>query len=115
MGARNYTICEVMRMHIDDSILGEDKKINQQKLHHVARLGGNWYCRVDESNLFIVEKPNTQLGIGVDTLPAAIRQSRILTGNNLGQLANVHQYPAIDPSFDDASSETDHSILQCQS
>jgi len=100
-GAGNLAICEVMRMHIDDSILDEDKKIDQQKLHHVARLGGNWYCRVDPSNLFIVEKPNTQLGIGVDILPLSIRQSKILTGNNLGQLANVHEYPVIDPSFDD--------------
>jgi flavin reductase (DIM6/NTAB) family NADH-FMN oxidoreductase RutF len=100
-GAGNLAICEVIRMHIDDSILDENKKIDQQKLHHVARMGGNWYCRVDESNLFIVEKPNTQLGIGVDTLPLSVRQSKILTGNNLGQLANVHEYPAIDPSFDD--------------
>jgi flavin reductase (DIM6/NTAB) family NADH-FMN oxidoreductase RutF len=100
-GAGNLVICEVVRMHIDDSILDEHRKIAQQKLHHVARLGGNWYCRVDESNLFIIEKPNTQLGIGVDVLPLAIRQSKILTGNNLGQLANVHEYPVIDPSFDD--------------
>jgi flavin reductase (DIM6/NTAB) family NADH-FMN oxidoreductase RutF len=100
-GAGNLVICEVIRMHIADSILDENQKIDQQKLHHVARLGGNWYCRVDESNLFIVEKPNTQLGIGVDVLPLAIRQSKILTGNNLGQLANVHDYPLIDPSFDD--------------
>jgi flavin reductase (DIM6/NTAB) family NADH-FMN oxidoreductase RutF len=100
-GAGNLVICEVVRMHIDDSILDENGKIAQQKLHHVARLGGNWYCRVDESNLFIIEKPNTQLGIGVDVLPLAIRQSKILTGNNLGQLANVHEYPVIDPSFDD--------------
>jgi len=100
-GAGNLAICEVMKMHIDDSILDENKKIDQQKLHHVARLGGNWYCRVDGSNLFIVEKPNTQLGIGVDTLPLSIRQSKILTGNNLGQLANVHEYPVIDSSFDD--------------
>ena len=100
-GAGNLAICEVMRMHIDESILDDNRKIDQQKLHHVARLGGNWYCRVDETNLFIVEKPNTQLGIGVDVLPLAIRQSKILTGNNLGQLANVHEYPVIDPSFDD--------------
>jgi len=100
-GAGNLVICEVMKMHIDDSILDENKRIDQQKLHHVARLGGNWYCRVDESNLFIVEKPNRQLGIGVDVLPASIRESKILTGNNLGQLANVHEYPIIDPSFDD--------------
>ena len=100
-GAGNLVICEVARMHLDDTILDEDKKIDQEKLHHVARLGGNWYCKVDSSNLFIVEKPNTQLGIGVDALPLPVRQSKILTGNNLGQLANVHEYPVIDPSFDD--------------
>lgn len=101
-GAGNLIICEVLRMHIDDSLLNEEKKIDQRKIHHVARLGGDWYCKVDETNLFIVEKPNTQLGIGVDALPDSIRKSSILTGNNLGQLANVHEMPVIDPSFDDA-------------
>ena len=88
-------------MHIDESILTEQKTIDQRKLHHVARLGGNWYCKVDESNLFEVEKPNVKLGIGVDALPETIRNSRILTGNHLGQLANASEFPAIDPAFDD--------------
>ena len=101
-GAGNLVICEVLMMHIDDSLLDKEKKIDQRKLNHVARLGGNWYCRVDESNLFQVEKPNTQLGIGVDALPVNIRNSSILTGNNLGQLGNTHEIPAIDPSFEDA-------------
>lgn len=100
-GAGNLVICEVLRMHIDDSILNEKNFIDQRKLHHVARLGGDWYCKVDESNLFQVEKPNVKLGIGVDTLPAHIRTSKILTGNNLGQLGNVHEMPVIDPSFHD--------------
>jgi hypothetical protein len=100
-GSGNLVICEVLRMHIDESILDENRQIDQRKLHHVARLGGDWYCKVDESNLFIVEKPNTQLGIGVDALPLSIRNSKILSGNNLGQLANVNVFPAIDPSFDD--------------
>jgi len=100
-GAGNLVIAEVLRIHISDSILDENNLIDQKKLHHVARLGGNWYCRVDETNLFEVEKPNTQLGIGVNTLPSAIRNSKILTGNNLGQLANVHHLPEIDPSFYD--------------
>jgi len=65
-------------------------------------LGGDWYCRVDESNLFQVQKPNTELGIGIDALPASIRNSKILSGSNLGQLANVHEMPVIEPSFDDA-------------
>ncbi|WP_205508344.1 flavin reductase family protein [Longitalea arenae] len=100
-GAGNLVICEVLRLHIADDILNENKQIDQRKLHHVARLGGDWYCRVDETNLFQVEKPNTQLGIGIDALPAPIRNSRILTGNNLAQLGNVHEMPVIDPAFDD--------------
>ena len=42
------------------------------------------------------------MGIGVDALPVSIRHSKILTGSNLGQLANVHEMPVIEPSFDDA-------------
>ncbi len=101
-GAGNLIICEVLIMHIDESILDEHNKIDQTKIQHIARLGGDWYCKVDETNLFKVAKPNTQLGIGVDVLPDSIRNSPVLTGNNLGQLANVHEMPFIDPAFDDA-------------
>ncbi len=101
-GAGNLVICEVIIMHIDDSFLDENKKIDQRKINHIARLGGDWYCKVDATNLFQVPKPNTELGIGIDALPGAIRNSKILTGNNLGQLANVHELPVIEPSFEDA-------------
>lgn len=100
-GAGNLVICEVICMHIDESILDENNTIDQTKIQHVARLGGDWYCKVDETNLFKVEKPNTQLGIGVDALPESIRASKVLTGNNLGQLANVHEIPFVDPAFFD--------------
>jgi len=100
-GAGNLVICEALRMHVEDSILDERKMIDQRLLHHVSRLGGNWYCKTDERNLFLVEKPNTRLGIGIDGLPVPIRNSSILTGNDLGQLANVHEMPVIDPSFHD--------------
>lgn len=100
-GAGQLVIAEVICMHVDESILGDDGKIDQRKLHLVARLGGDWYCKVDETNLFKVPKPNTQLGIGVDALPAGIRNSPILTGNHLGMLGNVHELPGINPAFDD--------------
>lgn len=100
-GAGNLVICEVLCMHIDNSILDEHNKIDQTKIHHVARLGGDWYCKVDETSLFKVAKPNVQLGIGVDALPEDIRRSNILTANNLGQLGNVTEMPFVDPSFDD--------------
>jgi hypothetical protein len=102
-GAGNLVIAQVLVMHVNESILGTDGKIDQEKIHHVARLGGDWYCRVDSKSLFKVPKPNTQLGIGIDNLPAGIRSSSLLTGNHLGMLANVTEIPAIDPTFSDQS------------
>ncbi len=100
-GAGNLVICEVLCMHIADEILDQGGMIDQRKLKHVARLGGDWYCAIDESTLFEVEKPNTHTGIGVDALPASIRLSPVLTGNHLGQLGNVSDVPHIDPGFQD--------------
>jgi len=100
-GAGNLVICEVLLIHIDDALFDANKKIDQRKLNLVARLGADWYCQVNENNLFHVPKPNRELGIGVDKLPDNIRNSTILSGNNLGQLANVEEMPFIEPSFDD--------------
>ena len=100
-GAGNLVICEVLVMHINDAILNEKGMIDQTRLHHVARLGADWYCKVDTTNLFKVPKPNVKLGIGIDQLPDHVRRSKILTGNHLGQLANVYELPIIDPSFED--------------
>ena len=101
-GAGQLVICEVLCLHIADALLDADKKLDQRKLHLVARLGGDWYCQVTPENLFQVQKPNTRLGIGIDALPQSIRTSSILTGNQLGQLANVHELPLADATFDDA-------------
>jgi flavin reductase (DIM6/NTAB) family NADH-FMN oxidoreductase RutF len=101
-GSGNLVICEALRMHIDDTILDNDTgRIDQRRFPLVARLGEDWYCTVDPANLFRVEKPNAHLGIGIDALPPAIRQSPILTGNNLAQLANVHAMPVVDPAYHD--------------
>ncbi len=101
-GSGNLVICEVLLIHVDDGILNEEKTmIDQRKLHHVARMGGDWYCKVDETNLFIVEKPNTKLGIGIDGLPDSIRNSPRLTGNQLGKLANVESIPEAQPGYYD--------------
>jgi flavin reductase (DIM6/NTAB) family NADH-FMN oxidoreductase RutF len=100
-GAGNLIIAEVLIMHINENILDKHGKIDQNKINHVARLGGNWYAKISADNLFEVEKPSTQLGIGIDNLPESIRNSNVLTGNHLGQLANVHEMPLVDPSFED--------------
>lgn len=101
-GAGQLILAEVLCMHVDLDILNDEgTMIDQTRLHHIARLGGNWYCSVNSNNLFEVTKPNREIGIGIDALPEAIRMSSILTGNNLAQLANVKEMPVIEPSFYD--------------
>lgn len=95
-GAGNLVLAEVKMIHINEAVLGANGMIDQQKMDHVARLGGNWYSRVIPESLFEVAKPLSTLGIGVDALPEHIRFSKVLTGNHLGQLGNVEQLPSED-------------------
>ena len=91
-GAGNLVFSEVVKIHIDPNILGEDGSIDQAKIDQVARMGGNWYTRANQG-LFEVPKPLSSRGIGVDKLPDHIRWSPILTGNDLGMLGNVEEIP----------------------
>ncbi len=91
-GAGNLIICEVVCMHINENVLDENGSIDQVKLDLVARAGGSYYSRARDS-FFEIHKPILQKGIGVDSLPIEVRNSEILTGNNMGQLANVEFLP----------------------
>jgi flavin reductase (DIM6/NTAB) family NADH-FMN oxidoreductase RutF len=95
-GAGNLILAEIKLIHIKEEILDSEGKIDQAKIDLVARLGGDWYCRVTPESLFKVAKPLTTLGIGVDALPAAVRNSKVLTGNDLGMLGNVEVLPSAD-------------------
>lgn len=92
-GAGNLVICEVVKIHINENVLNESGAIDQTKIDLVARMGGNYYCRAHGDALFEIVKPLTTLGIGFDNLPTEIKNSSILTGNDLGQLANVENLP----------------------
>lgn len=92
-GAGNLVICEVLLMHINRQVLDERNLIDQKKIDLVARMGGDWYCRAHGSALFEVEKPLVKKGIGFDMLPQSVRESYVLTGNHLAQLANVERIP----------------------
>lgn len=94
-GAGNLVICEVTKLHIHKSILNEDETINQHKTDLVARAGGSYYTRA-KMGYFEIPKPLTTLGIGVDSIPKEIRNSTILTGNDLGLLGNVEKLPSIE-------------------
>lgn len=95
-GAGNLIICEVLCMHINDEVLNADGRIDPHKIDLVARMGGDYYCRASGNAVFEVAKPNIELGIGIDALPEAIRNSSILTGNDLGMLGNTTSIPVVD-------------------
>jgi flavin reductase (DIM6/NTAB) family NADH-FMN oxidoreductase RutF len=93
-GAGNLVIAEVVMIHVADEVLdAETKMIDQNKIDLVARMGGDWYCRASGNAMFTVKKPLTTIGIGVDSIPASIRNSITLTGNHLGMLGNVERLP----------------------
>lgn len=92
-GAGNLVICEVTKIHINEAVLDENGMIDQKKINLVARMGGNWYCHANEASMFEITKPITTIGIGFDQLPEDIRNSKVLTGNDLAQLAGVTELP----------------------
>ncbi|HEY9487247.1 MAG TPA: flavin reductase family protein [Chryseosolibacter sp.] len=104
-GAGNLVICEVLLMHINEEILDEKGNIDPFKLDAVARLGKDWYCRVHGSAIFKVPRPGDKQAMGIDQLPESIRNSSVLTGNDLGLLATFEKIP-------DAASELDEESIQ---
>ena len=102
-GAGNLIICEVVKMHVSEAVLDENGAIDQHKIDLVARAGGSYYTRARDG-FFEIDKPISTLGIGVDQIPTEIRNSTILTGNNLGMLGNVEQLPS-DKTVDNFAKE----------
>jgi flavin reductase (DIM6/NTAB) family NADH-FMN oxidoreductase RutF len=92
-GAGNLVICEIIRIHISETILNDQNQIDTRKIDLVARMGDNWYCRAGGDALFEVQKPITTIGIGFDSIPETIRNSHVLSGNNLGLLGSIEELP----------------------
>ena len=92
-GAGNLVLCEVVMIHVDEAVLDARGKIDQRKIDLVGRMGGDFYCRAHGDALFELAQPTKHTGIGVDALPADIRESPVLTGNDLGRIANLPALP----------------------
>ncbi|MFY7667852.1 MAG: flavin reductase family protein [Crocinitomicaceae bacterium] len=92
-GAGNLIISEVVKIHINEAVLDANGMIDQHKIDLVSRMGGDWYCRSDQNSMFEIKKPITTCGIGFDALPSDVRNSKVLTGNELGHLAGIEALP----------------------
>jgi flavin reductase (DIM6/NTAB) family NADH-FMN oxidoreductase RutF len=92
-GAGNLIICEIVKIHVREDLINGKLQIDQTKIDTVGRMGGDYYTRAHGAALFEVAKPLRTMGIGVDQIPAEIRNSSILSGNDLGLLGNVEELP----------------------
>ncbi|HPD64134.1 MAG TPA: flavin reductase family protein [Bacteroidia bacterium] len=92
-GAGNLVVCRIERIHLENTVLNEKGNIDPHQIDLVGRLGENYYCRASGNAVFEVKKPLLTKGIGIDLLPDFIRQSRILSGNDLGRMGNMERLP----------------------
>ena len=92
-GAGNLVICKILKMHIAEELLNNEKMIDQEKIDLVARMGGDWYCRTDSNSMFEIKKPISTKGIGFDQIPKEILNSTIFSGNDLGKLGGIEALP----------------------
>ena len=92
-GAGNIVLCEIVLIHIDDNILDSDGRMDPYKMDLVARMGGEYYARIIPESIFVLPQPKTEVGIGVDALPAFARNSHQLSGNDLGKLGSQQTLP----------------------
>lgn len=93
-GAGNLVICEILIIHVDESVLDENGNIDPHKIDLVGRMGGDYYCRASGDAVFTVAKPLQIMGIGIDQLPGYIKNSIFLSGNDLGKLGNIETLPS---------------------
>lgn len=99
-GSGNLIIAKVLCMHVNEEVMNSERTmIDPLKFEHVARIGGDEYVRVNRHNVFSIQKPSKDLPIGFDGIPEHIRSSKVLTGNQLGLLANCPRVPERDDTF----------------
>lgn len=95
-GAGNLVLARIQRIHLNTEFLNDEGKLDNTLLDLVGRMGANWYTRANTESLFEIPKPLQTKGIGVDQLPEHVRDSDLLTANNLGRLGNVKKLPSLD-------------------
>lgn len=93
-GAGNLVLAKVVMMHVETAFLTEENTLAGEQMDLVARMGDQWYTRVTNKSLFKLPKSLGEIGIGVDALPIEAQRSSVLTGNDLGILGNIAQFPS---------------------
>ncbi|MCB0661478.1 MAG: flavin reductase family protein [Saprospiraceae bacterium] len=92
-GAGHLIICNVVKLHVSETVVDDRNRIDPNKIDLMGRLGRAYYVRVKGDQVFPIVQSVTDMVIGYDQLPDAIKHSNIFTGNNIGQLAGIDRIP----------------------
>jgi len=90
-GSGLLLIGQVLAFHVREDCF-QDGILHPDALDLVGRNGGAFYTRASGAAVFQVPKPAGN-PIGYDALPEVLKQSHVLTGNDLGLLANSPALP----------------------
>jgi len=86
-GAGHLIICDVLLIHINEAVLDERGRVDPHKIDLMGRMGRFYYVRASGEAIYNIEQRVNRFGMGFDRLPEGLRHSKVLTGNNLAQLA----------------------------
>ncbi len=95
-GAGHLIICKVVRMHVAKEVLGQNNRIDPHKMDLMGRMGRAYYVRCSGQAIHTIVQDFLPVTIGYDHLPLNIRQSTVLTGNDIGKLAGLISIPSED-------------------
>lgn len=92
-GAGHLIICDVLKMHIEERVIDERNRIDPHKLDLMGRLGRSFYVRASGDAVFPIVQSVVGPAIGWFGLPDHIKNSEVLSGNDLGILAGAPAIP----------------------
>ncbi|MBK8832936.1 MAG: flavin reductase family protein [Saprospiraceae bacterium] len=99
-GAGHLIICEVVRMHIAHEVLTDRNRIDPDKMDLMGRMGRAYYVRCSGDAIHTIVQEYNPVSIGYDHLPDHIKNSPVLTGNDLGKLAGQVSFPTLEEIAD---------------
>lgn len=92
-GECSIVLCDVVCIHIDENMM-ENNKIKPEKTNIIGRLGGTNYIKINKENIFSAFQHRKTVPVGFDNLPKSILQSKILTGNEIAEIAGLDALPS---------------------
>ncbi len=92
-GAGHLIICEIVALHIAEAVIDDRDRIDPHKIDLMGRMGRAFYARASGEAIHTIIQEVTKDVIGYNSLPDHVKESKVLTGNDIGLLAGCHSLP----------------------